>query len=630
MTDDAINADVRRVGQLLQQTFPDSNERLTFGATPLLELLVGEARGPLFVLLGAVALVLLVACANVASLLLARGSARRGELAVRAALGAGRGRLVRQLVAEAVVLGLGGGALGVLLAYVSVRVLVWAQPADIPRLDAVAVNGTVVLFAFLCAILTALVFGIVPALQSTGRGLLQFVYASGRGGDGGGHRLRGALVVAETTLAVVLLVAAGLLIRSFVELSRVDPGFIPDRAVSMRVMLQGPAFAERPALLGRVRAIADRLQTLPGVTAVAATSELPLSGLGSMLSFSVVGAPPPPANVNAEIAAVGITPEYLRAVGASLLRGRGLTADDNRADAAPVALINEAAVQRWFPAGDPLGKRVEVNTTYEVVGVVRDLRQDGLREPVQPQLYAPFALMPTRGVKFVVRGTGDVAALAGAVRHAIGQVDPGVPISEFAPLDRLVVASVARPRFYTTLLAVFAASALLLAAVGLFGVLSYCVLQRSREIGVRLALGARASQVTRMVVGSALRLVGLGLAMGVIGALAAVQVLRSQLFGVTPTDPLTIGSVAAVLVVTALVASYLPARRASSLDPGTVLREGWLTFGAASYASISTSTKLAPESACSQSVRQGCGAVSHCFSNSSNFGSADAPAPSAS
>jgi predicted permease len=574
VTEDAINADLRRVGQNLQQTFPNSNQRLTFGATPVLDLLVGEARTPLFILFGAVALVLLVACVNVASLLLARGSARRGELAVRAALGAGRGRLVRQLIAEAAVLGMVGGAAGVLLADAAVRVLVWAQPADIPRLDAVAINGTVVLFAFTCAILTALVFGIVPALQSTGRGLLQFVYSSGRGGDGGGHRLRGALVVAETTLAVVLLVAAGLLIRSFVELGRVDPGFIPDRAVSMRVMLQGPAFAEDPAILGRVRAIVDRLQTLPGVTAVAATSELPLSGLGVMLSFNVVGAPPPPANVNAEIAAVGITPEYLRAVGASLLRGRGLTADDNRADAPPVALINEAAVERWFPAGDPLGKRVEVNTTYEVVGVVRDLRQDGLREAVQPQLYAPFALMPTRSVKYVVRGTGDVAALAGAVRHAIGAIDSSLPISEFAPLDQLVDASVARPRFYTTLLAVFAASALLLAAVGLFGVLSYSVLQRSREIGVRLALGARASQVTRMVVGSALRLVGLGLAIGVIGALAAGQVIRSQLFGVQPTDPVTLGAVAAVLVATALAASYLPARRASTLDPGTVLREG--------------------------------------------------------
>ncbi len=316
-TQDAINADLRRIGQQLQQAFPDTNDRLTFGAAPVLELLVGEARAPLLVLFGAVALVLLVACANVASLLLARGSARRGELAVRAALGAGRGRLVRQLLAEAVVLGVTGGATGVLLAYAATRALVWAQPADLPRLDAVAISGTVLVFAFACAILTALVFGVVPALQSTGRGLLQFVRASGRGGDGGGHHLRGALVVGETTLAVVLLVAAGLLIRSFVELSRVDPGFRTDRAVSLRVTLQGPAYVEPTALVTRVRTIVDRLQALPGVTAVAATGELPLSGLGSMLSFRVVGAPPPPANVNAEIAAVGVTPEYPRAVGAS-------------------------------------------------------------------------------------------------------------------------------------------------------------------------------------------------------------------------------------------------------------------------------------------------------------------------
>ena len=263
----------------------------------------------------------------------------------------------------------------------------------------------------------------------------------------------------------------------------------------------------------------------------------------------------------------------MRAVGASLMRGRGLTPDDDRADAAPVALINEAAVQRWFPGGDPLGKRVEVNTTYEVVGVIRNLRQDGLREAVQPQLYAPFAHLPTRSVKFVVRGTSEVAALAGAVRHAIGAIDRSLPISEFAPLDQLVDASVARPRFYTTLLAVFAASALLLAAVGLFGVLSYSVLQRSREIGVRLALGARGSQVTLMVVGSALRLVGLGLTIGVIGALAAGQAIRSQLFGVQPADPLTLGAVVGG------TRRYGTRRKLPARPPGLLARPGHRVAG---------------------------------------------------
>lgn len=570
-----IDTDLRGIGQQLQQAFPDTNAQQTFGATPLRELMVGDAERPLLVLFAAVALVLLVACANVASLLLARGSARRGELAVRASLGAGRGRLVRQLVAEALVLGLAGGALGAALAYAAVGALVRAQPADIPRLDAVAVDGTVLLFTFACALVTAVLFGVIPALQSTGRDLLQHVRTGGRGGDAGGHRVRGALVVAETTLAVVLLVAAGLFLRSFVALSRVDPGFVAERGVSFRVMLQGPAYAEREAIVRTADRIVERLRALPGVTAAAATSELPLTGVSTLWTFSVAGAPPPPPNVNAEIAVVGATDEYLRALGATLLRGRGLAPSDSRPDAPPVALLNEAAVRRWFPSRDAIGGRVMLgDLEVAVVGVIRDLRQEGLHEPAAPQLYTPFARMPSRGVDFVVRATGDAAALAASVRRAVGEVDPGAPIAEYAPLGDLVSASVARPRLYTSLLAAFAATALLLAAVGLFGVLSYSVLQRSREIGVRLALGARASQVTGMVVGSALRLVGLGLAFGVLGALAAGRLLRSQLFGVQPADPATLAAVAAVLLAAALAASYVPARRASSLDPGEVLREG--------------------------------------------------------
>ena len=572
---ETIAQDLAGIGRQLQQDFPRTNDRLTFGATPVGELVVGATRTPLLVLLGAVGLVLLVACANVASLLLARGAARRGELAVRAALGAGRGRLVRQLLAEAVALSAAGGALGLALAAAAVGLLKWAEPADLPRLDSVAVNGVVVLFALACALLTAILCGVVPALQATGRQAGDFLSASGRGGDqAGGHRLRGLLVVAETTLAVVLLVGAGLLVRSFVELTRVDPGFVPEQAVSFRAMLQGPAFAERESVVRTTDAIVERLRALPGVTTAAAVTELPLTGPGILLTFAVVGAPPPPANVNAEIAVVGVTPDYLRALGATLKRGRGLAESDHAAGAPRVAVINDAGVERWFAGADPIGKRVQIDDEYEVVGVMSDIRQQGLREPVLPQVFVPFAQLPARGVQFVLRGTGEVAALAPAVRRAVAEVNPQVPVSEFARLDRLVSQSVARPRFYTTLLAVFAGVALLLAAVGLFGVLSYAVLQRSREIGVRLALGARASQVTGMVVGSALRLVGFGLALGVAGALAFGRVLQSQLYGVGVADPLTLAGVAAALVATGLLASYLPARRASSLDPGTVLREG--------------------------------------------------------
>lgn len=570
-----IDTDLRRIGQQLRQAFPDTNAQQTFGATPVRDLVVGEAGRPLLVLFAAVALVLLVACANVASLLLARGSARRGELAVRASLGAGRGRLVRQLVAEALVLGLAGGVFGTALSYAAVGALVRAQPADFPRLDAVAVDGTVLLFTFACALATAVLFGVIPAVQSTGRDLLQHARTGGRGGDAGGHRLRGALVVAETTMAVVLLVAAGLFLRSFVTLSRVDPGFVPERGVSFSVMLQGPAYAEGETIVRTADRIVERLRAIPGVTAAAATSELPLTGVSTLWTFGVAGAPPPPPNVNAEIAVVGATEEYLRAVGGTLLRGRGLTSSDSRPDAPPVALLNEAAVRRWFPSGNAVGGRVLLgDLEVAVVGVIRDLRQEGLHEPAVPQLYTPFARMPSRGVAFVVRAAGDTSALAASVRRAVGEVDPAAPVAELAPLGELVSASVARPRLYASLLTAFAVTALLLAAVGLFGVLSYSVLLRSREIGVRLALGARGSQVTRMVVGSALRLVAAGLTLGVLGALAVGRLLRSQLFGVTPADPATLAAVAAVLLATALAASYVPARRASSLDPGQVLREG--------------------------------------------------------
>lgn len=574
-TADGVTADLRQVGTRLQGDFPQTNERLTFGATPVFDLLVQDARTPLLVLFGAVGLLLLVACANVANLLLARGSARRSELAVRAALGAGRARLVRQLVAEALLLGAIGGALGAAMAYGAVRALVWARPADLPRLDAIAVDATVLLFTMGCALVTALVFGVVPALHATGHRLLDFLRAGGRGGaDVGGARLHGSLVVAETMLAVVLLVSAGLLVRSFMEMSRVHPGFEPDHAVSFRVMLQGAQFRERAPLVRAADAMVARLEALPGVTAAAATGQLPLSGMGNMVGFAVIGAPPPPANVNAEIAAIGVTPSYLRAVGATLLRGRPIEARDNTAEAPPVALINEAGVARWFAGVDPIGQRVDANGEYEIVGVVSDIRQQDLRERAAPQVFVPFQRMPTRSVKFVVRGTGDLAALGGTFRRAIGEVDATVPVSEFAALDAVIAQSMARPRFFTTLLSIFAAAALVLASIGLFGVLSYSVAQRTREIGVRLALGAKARQVTGMVVGSALRLVGLGILFGVVAALGAGRVLRSQLFGIEPTDLVTIAIVATVLTAAALAASYLPARRAASLDPGAVLREG--------------------------------------------------------
>ena len=574
MGGDQIDGELRRLGTQLQVAFPQTNGTLTFNAIRLRDLIIGDVRTPLLVLLGAVGFVLLVACANVANLLLARASARQGELAVRAALGAGRGRLLRQLLTESVVLSLAGGALGLGLAYWGTRALVAAQPADIPRLDSVAVDGTVVLFTLGIALLTSVAFGMLPAVQATGDRLERALRAGGRSADAGAgtRRVRASLVVAETALAVVLLIGAGLLLRSFVELTRVAPGFQPQQAMAFRITLQGDEYANGQQIRNRVAEFESRLRALPGVTAVGATTVLPLSGLGSILNFEVEGGPPPPPDVNAEIAAASVTPDYFRAVGVPIRSGRAFTGRDD-SEAPPVAVINEAGVRRWFAGVEPLGRRVEMDTVREIVGVVPDVLQRHPGEPAVPQLFVPYAQRTTRSMRIVVRSVNDPLALAASIRAELRALDRNLGIAEFQPLEQLVTTSMARPRFYTSLLALFAAVALALAAIGIFGVMSYTVAQRGKEISIRMALGARAGDVLRMVVGQALVLSGAGVVIGVIAALALGRVIQNQLFGVALLDPITLAAVTAVLIASAALASLLPARRAARLDPAGALRE---------------------------------------------------------
>ena len=569
-----IQDDLKRLGADLQVRFSGTNGGLTFDAIRLRDLMVGGVQTPLLVLLGAVGFVLLVACANVANLLLARASARRAELAVRVALGAGRGRLLRQLVTESVVLGMTGGLAGLLIALWGTRALIAAKPADIPRLENIGLDGTVVAFTLATALLTSLAFGILPALQATGGTLTQALREGGHGGAAsrGGHRLRAALVVAEMALAVVLLTGAGLLIRSFVELTRVNTGFVTERAMAFSVTMQGEDYKQGVQLRSRVAEFHQRLGALPGVVAVGATTVLPLSGRGAMIDFAVVGAPPPPPDVNQEIAVASVTPDYFRSIGAPLHRGR-LFSDRDQSDAPLVSLINEAGVRRWFANEDPIGRRVTLSgRVYDVVGIVGDVLQRNPGEPVAPQLFMPYAQRSTRTVRIVVRTAGDPIALAPAIRREIRGLDPNLAITEFTPLEQLVARSVARPRFYTALLALFAGVALALAATGIFGVMSYAVAQRAREISIRMALGAHVADVLRMVVGRALALAGVGLAIGIGAALALGRVIRQQLFGVPLLDPVTLGTVVLVLIVSAIVASLVPARRAAGLDPGTALK----------------------------------------------------------
>ena len=572
---EAIESDLRNIGTRLQSTFPESNGGLTFTSTPLREMIVGDVERPLLVLLGAVGFVLLVACANVANLLLARGSARHGELAVRAALGAGRARLVRQLITEAVVLGLFGGVLGLMVAYWGTNALIAAKPADLPRLDEIGLDRTVVLFTLGAAIVTGLIFGMVPALQATNAHLLRGLQESGRAGGGGrrAHRMRSALVVAEMALAVILLTGSGLLIRSFIELTRVNPGFQPEGAMAIRVTFQGELYKGGEQIRNRVNEIEERLRALPGVTAVAVGTVLPLGGVGALLDFAVDGAPPPPPDVNQEIAVANVSPDYFRAIGAPLQRGRVFTTLDHE-KAPQVALFNEAAAKKWFPNEDPIGRRVlSGGAPHEVVGIVRDVLQRNPGQPAVPQMFKPYAQRTSRSVRVIVRAQGDALALAPAVRDQIRSLDPNLPLADVVPLNEMVSRSIARPRFYTSLLTLFAAVALALSATGIFGVMSYTVAQQSKEIGIRIALGAGTADVLRSVVGRALTLAGIGVVAGVIAALALGRMIRTQLFGVEVFDPITLASVIAVLIGTAAIASLWPARRAAAVDPITAFRQ---------------------------------------------------------
>jgi putative ABC transport system permease protein len=568
-----VNADMARIGEQLAADYPETNERLTMSAVPLRDTIIGDMRRPLLVLLGAVGLVLLVACANVANLLLARASARQDELAVRAALGAGRGRLVRQLVTESLVLGLAGGALGLLLAWAGTRALVNAQPANIPRLDSIGIDGTVVAVTLGLSLLTGLLFGVLPALQATRGPLAQTLREGGRGGQGTGQRMRSGLIVAEMALAVILLVGAGLLIRSFIEMTRVDPGFDAQRAIAFRVQMERDRYPEGQHIRAFVDDLLERVAATPGVTTAAATTVLPMRGLGPILNFDIVNAPPPPDNVNREIAVARVTPGYFATIGARITRGRDIAGTD-RDDAPPVALINEAAARFWFPGEDPIGRVVQVgNATPEIVGVVSDVLQRNATTPVAPQLFGAWHQITSRSVQVVARTAGDPMPLAAELRTLLRSADPTIPVPEFMPLRQVMADSVARPRFYTALLTLFAGVALALAAIGIFGVMSYSVAQRAREISIRMALGARRSQVVGMVVARSMTLAAAGLLAGAAGSLALGRVVQSQLYNVSLIDPLTYLAVAAVLGASALGASYLPARRAARLDPGMALRE---------------------------------------------------------
>jgi putative ABC transport system permease protein len=568
------------IGRRLAAQYPASNAGWGVELLGLQEQVVGGIRPALLVFMGAVALVLLIACANVANLMLARVTAREREVTIRTALGASRARLARQLLTESAAVALAGGTAGLLLAVWGVQALRTLGPGTIPRSEEVGIDPVALGFALGLSLLTGFLFGLLPALRVLGRDPHAGLQASGRGSTGGSgvRTTRGALVLAEVALAFMLLVGAALLLRSFNRLQQVDPGFTGEGILTARLALPRNGYAEPERRLAFAERLMERLRATPGVRSAALASDPPLGGSARYWSFSVEGVEPPPAEVVQDAVVSAAGPGYFETVGIPLVEGRLITHAD-RSDAPAVAVVGQALARRYWPDRSPLGARITfgdpadtASTWATIVGVVGDVRQESLAEPPYPQVYLPFAQLPVRSVVIAARGPLEPLALLPGLKAAVAELDPGLPLSEVATLDQMVTATLARPRVNAALLGGFALVALALAAVGIYGVIAYGVIQRTRELGIRMALGAGSDQLLRLVVRQGMAPVLAGVALGAAGALAAGRLLRSLLFGVGAADPLTFALVTGFLLAVALLASYLPARRAAGADPMVALR----------------------------------------------------------
>lgn len=566
--------EVRALGRRLAAEYPDSNTGVGLTVIPLQDDLVGELETPLWLLLGAAGFLLLIACVNVANLLLGRLAAREGELAIRSTLGAGRGRITRQLVVETALLFFLGGGLGVLLAYGGVELLVRLAPPETPRLENVGVDGTVLGFALAATLATASIFGLLPALRAGRSDLQGALRSEGRGSaGGGGARLRSGLVVAQTALALVLLVGAGLMIRTFQGLREVDPGFEPEGVLALRLSLPTNRYPDGPERIQFYEGLLERLRALPGVTAVGSVNSLPMEGRNSDVSYSVEGRPPPEPGREPGTWIRVVSPGYLEAIGTPIVRGRGLTESDTE-ETPLVIVINETLAEEVFPGEDPIGKRISFGDPWrEIVGVAADIRNFGVRRSSEPATYIPYAQVPFTEMALVLRTeAADPATLTPAVRRAVAELDPRLAASGIRPLVEIVRGTQTVERFSLGLLGLFAAVAVLLASVGLYGVVSYTVTRRLREMGVRITLGADAGAIRTLVVGRSLALAGVGVVLGLGAALALTGYMESLLYQVSPTDPVTFAGTALLLLAVAAAASAVPAWRAGRVDPMEVLR----------------------------------------------------------
>ena len=582
ITLERTQAEMTTIAGRLEQQYPKTNTSIGAVVTPLHEHVVGDIKPALLILLGAVAFVLLIACANVANLLLARAAVRQKEIALRLAVGASRSRLMRQFLTESVLLSVFGGAVGLFLSFAGLDLLKRFIPPNISHAQAATIDVKVLIFTVLVSLVTGLIFGLAPATQAANFNLNDTLKESGRdpGAGSGGNRIRGLLVISEVAVSFVLLIGAGLLINSFMRLRNVDPGFRPEKLLTMKIVLPDVRYRDPATRSAFYTELIRRVETLPGVKSAAVATNLPLTESGNSIGISIEGRPDPGPNHVPIVITRIVSPGYFETMGIPWLKGRVFTEQD-RAESTGVVVVSEMTARRLWPGEDPIGKRIGGWSTdrepqrkwVQIIGVVKDVRQFELAADPKLQMYLPYEqahFFEPRAL--IVRTDVDPMSLAKTVRRTVWEIDKDQPVSDISSMEEVVSQSVARQRFSMLLLGVFAGLALLLAAVGIYGVMSYSVAQRTREIGIRIALGAQRSDVLKMTVGEGLRLVSTGVVIGLAAALILTRVMSSLLFGVSANDPTTFITISLILVSVAVLASFVPALRATRVDPMFALR----------------------------------------------------------
>jgi putative ABC transport system permease protein len=569
------------IAQRAQQQFPKTNSGRDASVVTLTDDAVRGARTGVPIIMGAVVFVLLIACANVANLLLVRAASRQRETAVRLALGASRLRLIRQALTESALLGLLGGALGLLISIWAIAALARGIPEGfsrfIPGWTHLGINFTVLAFTFGLSMLAGMVAGLAPVWHSTKTNLNEALKAGGRSDSGTSshNRLRSVLVVSEVALSLVLLIGAGLMVRSFVEMLRADLGIKPENVLALQISLSRESYEDKSKKIAFYEQLLARVGVLPGVVKAGAVNIVPFSSGDDSSTFQIIGRPPFPQGQEPDPQVRVTTPDYFEAIGTALRRGRLFSAQDD-ANATRVVLINEAFARKFLPGQEPIGQRINFGggekETQEIIGVVADVKNDDVDEAVDPIAYSPYAQNPWSTMSLVIRGTQDPTRLASAVRSEVQALDPNLPVSNIKPVRQMIDERISPKRLMTYILGVFALIALLLASVGIYGVMSYAVTQRTREIGVRMALGAQAVDVLKLVIKNGMTMALVGVAIGLAGAYALTRLLANLLFKVAPTDLVTFAAVSVSLMVVALIACYVPARRATKVDPLVALR----------------------------------------------------------